>query len=185
MADLPRHLSANNGILNQTSGSFGINASEAGDVADIIDNGSEVAEFFTVKFDQLVTFDQLVLSSFTSAEDASLNISAGSPITLVGTGPSRDIYNFSTDNIIPIGQLVKLEYSTGNGFSFDEFTVTPAESTVVPEPASVSLLIIGLVGLGGRLLRERSKRQAKQQNQNLNIPVRQQWGNSKQIGNLV
>ena len=153
---------ANNGILNQTSGDFGINASGVGDTTNQIDNGSGVDEFVTITFDKFVTFDQLILSSFTSSENASLTISGGSPITLVGTGPSTDIYNFSTDNTILTGQSVILAYGTGNGFSFDEFTVTIPESTIVPEPTTMALLFIGIVGLGITYLLRRSRRNTKE-----------------------
>ena len=145
-------LTANDGVLNRTAGAFGINASGS-DASHLIDNGNGfgITEFVTIEFDQLVTFDQLVLSSFFGVEEASLTIAGGLPTLLNDTGFSTDIYNFSTDNTVPIGQSVILAHSIGNGFSFDEFTVTPA----IPEPATIALLGIGLAGLGGGYLRRR------------------------------
>ncbi len=155
---------ANSGLLNQTGSGFGINAKDSGDDTDQIDNGSGVIELVTIMFDQLVTFDQLVLSSFADSEEAKLKI-AGVSTILLGTS-DKDIYDFSTDNIVSIGQSVSLALNAdkGNGFSFEEFTVTLAESTAAPEPATIILLGIGLAGLGGCFLRERFRRQAKQQN---------------------
>ena len=159
-------LKANDGKLNQTGSGFGINASGGGDDTDAIDNRSGVTEFVTIMFDQVVTFDQLLLSLVTSSQndEASLTIAGGSPILLVDTSFATDEYNFSTDNIVSIGQSFILAYSSGNGFSFDGFTVTLAESTAVPEPATIILFGIGLAGLGGGFLREGFRRRAKQQN---------------------
>ncbi len=141
-------LTANIGIFNQTNSGFGINAPGGGDDTDAID-GDLGIESIAIVFDQLVTLVQLVLSSFTITEDAGLGI-AGVDTILPGTQPSKDIYDFSIDNVVPIGESVILAFSTGNGFSFDEFTVTPVETkpVVTPEPATIILLGIGLAGLG-------------------------------------
>jgi hypothetical protein len=157
---LTAKLTANIGILNQTSSGFGINAPGGGDDTDAID-GDLGIESISIIFDQLVTLDQLVLSSFSITENAGLGI-AGVDTILPGTQPSKDIYDFSIDNVVPIGESVILTFSTGNGFSFDEFTVTPVETkpVVTPEPATIVLLGIGLAGLGVGHVRRRFRRKA-------------------------
>ncbi len=154
-------LTANIGDLNQTSSGFGINAPGAGDDTDAID-GDLGIESVTIVFDQLVTLEQLALSSFSITEDALLKI-AGDSTILPGTDPAQDIYGFSIDNIVLIGEPVILFFNTGNGFSFDEFTVTPGDSnyTETPEPSTIILLGIGMAGFGVGYVRKRFRRKVE------------------------
>ncbi len=149
-------LAANIGELNKTNNGFGINAPGGGDDTDAID-GVLGIESISIRFDQLVTFDQLALSLFTPTEDAELDI-AGISTTLPGIIPSIDIYNFSTNNVVSIGESVILTFGVGNGFSFDGFTVTPVDDSnqvIAPEPATIVLFGIGLFGLGAGCFRRR------------------------------
>ena len=72
-------LTANIGELNQTNTGFGINAPEGGDDTDTIDD-IKGTESVTITFNEPVTFDQLVLSLFSSGEAASLSIAGGFPV---------------------------------------------------------------------------------------------------------
>ena len=80
-------LTANSGVLNQTGSGFGVNAFGSGDDTDTIDDGV-IDEFVTIEFNQIVTFNQLLLSLVTSSQndEASLTIAGGIPTILVDTG---------------------------------------------------------------------------------------------------
>jgi PEP-CTERM motif len=73
---------------------------------------------------------------------ALLTINGFAPGTLNPTAPALDVYNFASNNTVPIGQSIILAFQAGNGFSFDSFSVT-----AIPEPASVFLLLIGLAAV--------------------------------------
>ncbi len=138
-------LTANIGILNTTAASgFGVNAPGTGDETSLIDNLLGL-ESVSIIFNVPVRLDQIVLSLFTGATTgdlALLTIDGFGAITLNPTAPALDVYNFISNNTVPVGQSINLAYQAGNGFSFDSFSVT-----VIPEPASLALAFIGLAGL--------------------------------------
>src|SRR6266542_4991508 len=137
-------LTANIGVLNTTAViGFGVNAPGTGDETSLIDNvlGTESV---SIVFNVPVRLDQIVLSDFFggAGDLALLTINGFAPVTLNPTAPALDVYNFASNNTVPIGQSIILAFQAGNGFSFDSFSVT-----AVPEPASGLLLLIGLAAI--------------------------------------
>ncbi|MGZ5230380.1 MAG: hypothetical protein ACXWC3_10115 [Burkholderiales bacterium] len=152
-------LTANVGELNTTvTSGFGINAPGSADDPSHIDAGAGI-EFVTILFNRLVRLDQIVLSDFTgppTGDLAALTIDGLAALTLNPTAPALDVYNFSSNNVVPVGQSIILAYQAGNGFSFDSFSVT-----AIPEPATGLLLILGLVVIcGSRYIRVQSAPEA-------------------------
>ncbi len=117
-------LTANSGVLNQSSIGFGVNATGAGDDAARLD-GDVLAETITLSFNTDVFLDQIQLSVLSDSEEGSLSIAGDAPISLLDTGAGDDEYNFNTNNTVLTTESIVLAWVSGNGFSFDDFTVTP------------------------------------------------------------
>lgn len=134
-------LTANIGVLNTTAVSgFGVNAPGSGDQSSQIDN-AEGTESVSIVFNVPVKLDQILLSLFTggaTGDLATLKIAGFPSQTLIPTAPALDVYDFTNNNIVPVGQSIVLTYQAGNGFSFDSFSVS------IAEPASGLLLLFGL-----------------------------------------
>jgi hypothetical protein len=130
--------------LNQTSCGFGINASGSGDATDQLDEVAG-AESIRIEFDQEIEFTGLKLSSMGSEDVGRLTIAGGAPISLTGS-----THTFTSGNLVTIGQAVLLEWVSGNGFSFDSFTVevVPPGGASVPDAGStLPLLALGILAL--------------------------------------
>lgn len=136
---------ANDGVLNATTSSFGVNATGSGDAADLLDAGSGVNEFMTITFDQRVTFTQLTLDSFSGSERVSFTLGLNPALLLDATPAGTDIFNFSSSdfpmgNMLEVGQSLRIGYTfssaADNGFSFEGFHVN-----TVPEPSLVGGLM--------------------------------------------
>lgn len=134
-------LTANDGVLNQTASSFGINAAGSGDATALIDDGSGVAEIFSVSFDQDVILNSATLSLFSAGETANFTFGA-TTIAITDTGSGDDVFNAPPNTILTTGQLISLEWTSGNGFSVDELSVD-----FVPEPSSTLLLGLGSLAI--------------------------------------
>ena len=120
------------GLLNQTQGGFGINASPTGDTTDQIDANQGV-ESARISFDQDLFILSLDASSLGS-DTALLTIGNHSPVVLDSAGFE------STDGLLlGVGETLEILHLEGNGFSMDSFEVA-----VVPEPTARSLMLLGI-----------------------------------------
>ena len=147
-------LTANDGVLNQTGGGFGVNAAGSGDDTDNIDDGSGVVESVTVSFDVDVLLDEIGLGSVGGSDTLSLVIAGGSPQTL-----DQNSNPISSGNLITAGQTFVLTHATGNGISFDDFTVsTPSTAAVPATGATAWILLPTLLAGAGALALRRSTR---------------------------
>ncbi len=134
----------NRQIFNQTSTRFGINSlGTSNDSSSLIDAAAGTSEKLAISFNKLVRLDQLILSVFAPGEIAGLSIADASPVLLGGLADARDVYNFS-GLTLAAGEKIILSHVSGNGFSFDSFSVS---SVQVPEPPVVMLMSIGVISL--------------------------------------
>jgi hypothetical protein len=144
----PTTFSGNDVVLNRTASAFGINVvgTTCGGLEDsaLIDGGC-TGEYVTMSFDQNVFLNSLTVSSFGSLDVGRITIGSTN-LDVLSTGA------YSLGNpFLAAGDTFSLAWMSGNGFSFDNLTVTAA-----PEPSSLVLLVFGtgLIGLAvfrGRL----------------------------------
>lgn len=125
------------GVFNQTTSGFGINAVTSADDTDEFDAG----EGFTFSFDHNVTLDSVAVSLFGTGNSGRISYDGGSVIgTISATGTT--VINSA---LIPGGTVLRFESLVG-AFSLDSLTVTP-----MPEPDTVAV-IAGTGALGLTLL---------------------------------
>lgn len=132
-------LTASAGELNVTTSGFGVNYPGPGDDTDALD-GALGLESVSVTFDVDVYFESLTLSIFSPGETATLNIASFPTVPLSDTGSGADVFSFSSNNLVSAGQAVVLAHESGNGFSFDSFSVS-----TVPEPSSAAIILGGIL----------------------------------------
>jgi len=135
-------LTANNGVLNRTNAAFGINAENTGDNTTTID-GVLVAELVTITFNQEVLVNQVQLSLYTPhlLDQAALKFGSFAAFIPPPTTSADDVYDFTTDNYVGVGETVTVGWVASNGFSLDNFSVTPT-----PEPGTIVLFGVALLG---------------------------------------
>lgn len=133
--------SGNDWVLNQTSSSFGVNRPGDGcDSSAELDSNCGHEKIF-ISFSQIVELVSITLTNYSSNDIAEIQFanSAENPRLVISSSPSTTYINRIIDDAIFIGS------AGGNGFSVDRFTIATVD---VPEPATLTLLGLGLLGLG-------------------------------------
>jgi len=145
-------LTANDGVLNQTGSGFGVNAAASGDDTDNLDDGSGVIESVTVSFDADVLLDEIGLSALGASDSGTVVIAGGTPQVL-----NMSTTTFSSGNLITAGQTFVVTYSTGNGFSFDDFTISTPSAAVPASGAVAWIALPALLAAAGALALRRRR----------------------------
>ncbi len=161
--ELTLTLVANDGILNATSASYGVNAEASGDATALLDGGSGIAEQIAISFNRPVEFTQLTLGQYGSSEVGLLTLGVNQPLTLLSTGTGANVFDFTAasfplGNFLAPGQTAIISYVSGNGFSLDGLQVN-----TVPEPAIFGLSALAMAAL---VLTRRQRRCATRQSPN-------------------
>lgn len=129
-------------VFNQTSGAFGINTlGTSDDSSALLDAAEDISESLMISFSETVSLRQLVFSAFSRGEQALIIAGENDPLILGGLTAAIDVYSFSSQ-IIHAGEYLLLSHYSGNGFSFDEISVSLVQ---VPEPLLPVLLLSGLL----------------------------------------
>jgi hypothetical protein len=148
-------LTANVGVLNRTASAFGINIESTScgfqEDSSQIDDGCSVElnledEAVSVAFDQDVILESLKVSAFGSSDLGVVEFDSMSDIAITSTGlhDLGDIY-------LSAGETFTVGFVAGNGFSFDNFTVSSVPT--IPEPSAAMIFLVGLVVTTHRLRR--------------------------------
>lgn len=148
LAAQPASFGGNALVLNQTASAFGVNVEgttcgAGAEDSDELDNGC-VGESIDVLFSQGVFLNSLRVSSFGTTDRGTVTMGASSYL-IAATG----LHNLG-NVFLAAGTPMNVAYTAGNGYSFDNFTVT-----AVPEPASLFLLGSGIVAVAAKAKRRR------------------------------
>ena len=133
-------------VLNRTTSGFGINVEGllntggcSSEDSDGVDDGC-VAESIMVSLSVEAMLVAVDVSSFGSSDEASVDFESGAASHTISSTGSTSI----GEMIGGAGNTFQIAFVSGNGFSFDSFTI---ETLDVPEPASIALIMMGMAGL--------------------------------------
>ena len=144
--------------FNLTGDGFGIDADGADDAPSLLDS-NEGTESVSIYFSVGVFLEEIALSLFSNTETANITVGNFESVELNPLQSSDNTFAFTTNNFLAAGEELVVSHGSGDGFSFDAFSVALAGSAtgsnVNPEPIAL-LTWLGL-GAAGTLLAGRRR----------------------------